>query len=139
MNEFMQSSDPSIYAVGDAVEYAHGILGCPIPVALAGPANRAGRLAGEHAATDRAQPMSPVMGTAVVRVFEKTVAMTGLSAKRAQEAGLANSSVIIEANHRTAISRAAKLSPSVFLSRMEIGVQSGPAWGDRLAWKMDPP
>ena len=57
-------------------------------VALAGPANRAGRLAGQHAATGTSAKMAAVLGTAIVRVFEYAVGMTGLSAKAATRAGL---------------------------------------------------
>lgn len=83
-NEFLQTNDPDIYAVGDVSEYVYGPTGASMRVPLAGPANRAGRLAGEHAATGSCQPMSPVLGTAIVRVFDQTAAMTGLSLKAAQ-------------------------------------------------------
>ena len=52
-NAFLQTSDPDIYAAGDACEYVYGPTGESMRVSLAGPANRAGRLAGEHAATGR--------------------------------------------------------------------------------------
>jgi NADPH-dependent 2,4-dienoyl-CoA reductase/sulfur reductase-like enzyme/rhodanese-related sulfurtransferase len=97
-NEFLQTSDPDVYAVGDAAEYVFGPTGQPMRVALAGPANRAGRLAGEHAATGQSMPMAPVLGTAVVRVFDCGAAMTGLSAKRARKLGLASRSVTVVAN-----------------------------------------
>ncbi len=80
-NQFLQTSDPDIYAAGDACEYIFAPTRESMRVALAGPANRAGRLAGEHAATGRCAPTAAVMGTAVVRVFEQTAAMTGLTAK----------------------------------------------------------
>ncbi len=99
VNAHLQTSDPAIYAVGDAVEYTFGPTGAPMRVPLAGPANRAGRLAGEHAATGRGQPMAPVMGTAIVRVFEQTAASTGLSLKLARRLNVAAASVTITANH----------------------------------------
>ena len=94
-NAFLQTSDPDIYAVGDACEYVYGPTGESMRVSLAGPANRAGRLAGEHAATGRCAPTVPVMGTAVVRVFEQTAAMTGLSTKAARRSGINFRSVTI--------------------------------------------
>lgn len=94
-NASLQTSDPDIYAVGDACEYVYAPTGEQMRVALAGPANRAGRLAGEHAATGRCAPTAPVMGTAVVRVFEQTAAMTGLSAKAATRSGIKFRSVTI--------------------------------------------
>jgi len=100
VNEFLQTSDPLIYAAGDAVEYAWGPSGGTARVALAGPANRAGRLAGEHAVTGRSAAMRPVQGTAVVRVFGQTAAMTGLSVRAARRAGLAcRSATVIAGQH----------------------------------------
>ncbi len=83
VNRFMQTSDPSIYAVGDAVEYVNGVADMHMRIPLAGPANRAGRIAGEHAATGMAPKMAPVLGTAIVRIFDKTAAITGMSEKLA--------------------------------------------------------
>ena len=97
-NGWMQTSDPDIYAVGDAAEYPYGPTGGQQRVALAGPANRAGRLAGEHAATGESAPMAPVFGTSVVRVFEMSAGMTGLGASLAERCGLKAASVTIVAN-----------------------------------------
>ncbi|HTN02797.1 MAG TPA: FAD-dependent oxidoreductase, partial [Planctomycetaceae bacterium] len=99
VNRSLQTSDPLIYAVGDAIEYPQGPTGGPQRMALAGPANRAGRLAGEHAATGNAAPMGAVSGTAIVRVFDWTAAGTGLSVRAAHKLGLAARSVTIVANH----------------------------------------
>jgi len=99
VSQHMQTSDPSIYAVGDAVEYPHALLESPTRIPLAGPANRAGRIAGEHAATDHALPMTPVAGTAIVRVFGLAAGMTGLSQKLAARLERPVRSVIIEAAH----------------------------------------
>lgn len=101
VNRHLQTSDPEIYAVGDAVEYPVGPTGGPQRMALAGPANRAGRLAGEHAATGRSAPMGAIFGTAIVRVFDWSAACTGLSVRGAQNAGLAARSVTIVANHHS--------------------------------------
>lgn len=79
VNEHMQTSDPDIYAVGDIVEYTHQITGRPGLNPLAGPANRAGRIAGEHAARGDAPSMGGVLGTSIVRVFDLTAASTGLN------------------------------------------------------------
>lgn len=98
-NEFMQTSDPDIYAVGDAVEYLYGPTQSKMKVALAGPANRAGRLAGEHAATGNSAPMTSVMGTSIVRVFDKTAAVTGINERTARQFGLDAKSVTIIARH----------------------------------------
>jgi NADPH-dependent 2,4-dienoyl-CoA reductase/sulfur reductase-like enzyme len=80
-NEYMQTNDQHIYAVGDVCEYPETYLGMPMRIPLAGPANRAGRIAGEHAATGAVRPMGLVLGTAIVRVLGKSVALTGLTEK----------------------------------------------------------
>ena len=90
VNEFMQTSNPEIYAVGDAVEYMHGVLMEPL---------RAGRIAGQHAVTGSADPMMSPVGTAIVRVFGLTAAMTGLSKKFAEKASRENRSVIVVPKH----------------------------------------
>ncbi|MCL4204766.1 MAG: FAD-dependent oxidoreductase [Pirellulaceae bacterium] len=98
-NAWMQTSDPDIYAVGDAAEYLYGPTGGQQRIALAGPANRAGRLAGEHAATGESAPMAPVFGTSIVRAFGMSAGMTGLSDSLARRCGIGASSVTIVANH----------------------------------------
>lgn len=79
VNEFMQTSDPLIYAVGDMTEVPHGVLNQPQRIPLAGPANRSGRIAGAHAATGHSSPAGKVFGTAIVRVFDLVAASTGLN------------------------------------------------------------
>ncbi len=102
-NSSFQTSDSDIYAVGDVAEYLYGPTGESMRVPLAGPANRAGRLAGEHAATDTAPSAVPVLGTAIVRVFEITAAMTGLSTAGASRSGKAVRSVTVVAGQHAAI------------------------------------
>ena len=96
-NRYLQTNDPDIYAVGDASTYFYGPTEQQMRVALAGPANRAGRLAGEHAATGASRPMADVFGTSIVRVFEQTAAMTGLSMKTAKRFGIDAASVTVVA------------------------------------------
>ncbi len=97
-DEFMRTEDTDVYAVGDAVQYRFGPTGRAMRVALAGPANRAGRLAGQHAATGSSATMANVCGTSIVRVFEQTAAMTGLTMKRARQLKVPAKSVTIVAN-----------------------------------------
>ncbi len=99
-NNYMQTNDPDIYAVGDAAEYCFGPTQQRQRVALAGPANRSGRLAGQHAATGHSEAMADVLGTAIVRVFDQTASMTGLTTKAAQKAGIrAESATVVAAHH----------------------------------------
>jgi rhodanese-related sulfurtransferase len=88
VDSYMRTSADGIYAVGDAVEYVHQVTGLPALVPLAGPATRAGRVAGEHAATDAGPPMAPVLATSIVRVFGVVAGSTGLTRRQATAAGL---------------------------------------------------
>ncbi|MBI1337636.1 MAG: NADH oxidase [Phycisphaera sp.] len=99
VNRVMQTADADIYAVGDAAEYPFGPTGQMMRIALAGPANRAGRIAADHAVTGRAGSMPSVLGTAIVRVFDKTAAMTGLTRKLARRLDIPARSVIVIANN----------------------------------------
>ena len=98
-NSHMQTDDADIYAVGDAAQYIYGVTQQPMRIPLAGPANRAGRLAGEHAATGKSRPMAPVLGTAIVRVFNQTAALTGMTMKQAERTETPAASVTIVAHH----------------------------------------
>jgi rhodanese-related sulfurtransferase len=76
----MKTSDPDIFAVGDAVEVKDFITGQPTMTALAGPANKQGRIAADNA-LGRKSLFKGTLGTAVVKVFELTVASTGANEK----------------------------------------------------------
>lgn len=93
----MRTSDPHIWAVGDAVEVRHGVTGALGPVPLAGPANRQGRLAAD-AILGRSVTAPPVLGTAVVRVFGLTAAMTGASQRQLRAAGIPHHVVHVHPN-----------------------------------------
>jgi len=85
-NGRMESSDPDIYAVGDAAETMHALTGARARIALAGPANRQGRIAGANAAG--ARMMYPgALGTSIVRVLHMTAGFTGLNRAQAAKAG----------------------------------------------------
>lgn len=86
-DEFQRTSDKDIYAVGDAAELMHGVTGLASRIPLAGPANRQGRLAGEHAATGASARAGRALGTAIVQVFDLDVGMTGLGEAAARKAG----------------------------------------------------
>lgn len=87
VNERMQTSDPAIYAAGDAVETVHLVTGRPALIPLAGPANKQGRVAGANAAGD-SLTFPGAIGTAIVRVGSVVAATTGLSEKVARREGM---------------------------------------------------
>lgn len=85
-NGRMESSDPNIYAVGDAAETMHALTGSRARIALAGPANRQGRIAGANAAGAR-MIYPGALGTSIVRVLSMTAGFTGLNSVQAAKAG----------------------------------------------------
>ena len=82
-----QTSDPNIYAVGDAIGVTHLVSGKETLVPLAGPANKQGRLAAENALGGH-QAAQPVQGSSVLKAFDLTAASTGLNEKQAKALGL---------------------------------------------------
>ncbi|MEJ5364241.1 MAG: FAD-dependent oxidoreductase [Desulfosoma sp.] len=87
VNDRMQTSDPSIWAVGDAVEVVHVVTGRQTLLPLAGPANRQGRIAAD-VICGRDARFRGVQGTAVVGLFDQVLAMTGPSEKTLKALGL---------------------------------------------------
>jgi len=96
-----RTSDPHIWAVGDATAVRHAVTGLVGPVPLAGPANRQGRRAADSilGAISPARRARPVLGTAVLRVFGLTAAMTGASRHTLQRAGIAHHAVHVHPGH----------------------------------------
>lgn len=86
-NAHMESSDPDIYAVGDAAETAHALTGTRTRIPLAGPANRQGRIAGANAAGGNFR-YPGALGTSIVRILHMAAATTGLTSSQASKAGL---------------------------------------------------
>lgn len=80
VNAHMQTSDPNVYAAGDVIEVIDTITGAQSLIALAGPANRQGRIVAEHI-LGRESTYSSTQGTAIVKVFEMTGGVTGASEK----------------------------------------------------------
>lgn len=100
VNAYQQTNDPDIYAVGDAAEVVHGVTGQSTRIPLAGPANRAGRLAGEHAATGKSAAAGKVLGTSIVQCFSLAMGLTGLSESAAKKAGFdADSAYVLPNDH----------------------------------------
>ena len=100
VDQFMRTSDPDVYAAGDAIE-THDLVGRnPTVVALGGPANREGRLVADHIFRPAsAKPFPGALGTAIVRAFEVSAGITGWSEKRIRAAGLPFRCVTVNDNH----------------------------------------
>jgi NADPH-dependent 2,4-dienoyl-CoA reductase/sulfur reductase-like enzyme/rhodanese-related sulfurtransferase len=86
VDEHMRTSDPDIYAVGDVVEVKSYVTGAPAQIPLAGPANRQGRIAADHI-FGRESHFRGSQGTAIVRVFNLTAAVSGESEKSLRRSG----------------------------------------------------
>jgi NADPH-dependent 2,4-dienoyl-CoA reductase/sulfur reductase-like enzyme len=91
----MRTSDPSIYAVGDAVVVKNPITGKPSAVPLAGPANKQARIAADNIAGALTSEYRGAIGTAIAKVFDLTVACTGLAEKACEKDGISYRSVIV--------------------------------------------
>lgn len=87
VNEHYQTSDPSIYAVGDAIVVKQQITGADALISLASPANRQGRQAADNIA-GIVRNNRGSLGTSIVRVFDLAAASTGLTERMAQQANL---------------------------------------------------
>ena len=94
VNDRMQTSDPDIYAVGDAVQVNHFVTGQPALIALAGPANKQGRIAADNI-TGGDSRYKGSQGSSVLKIFDLTAAATGLNEAAARRAGLDVEAVVL--------------------------------------------
>ncbi|OJF75814.1 MAG: pyridine nucleotide-disulfide oxidoreductase [Treponema sp. CETP13] len=86
VNEFMQTSNPDIYAVGDVVNIVNGVTGEEGLIPLAGPANKQGRAVAENVLGGKTKA-NVSWGSAVLKVFDLTAASTGFSEESLQRDG----------------------------------------------------
>lgn len=99
VNEHMETSVPDIYAVGDAVEVRHMVTGEQAVISLAGPANKQGRIAADNMCGGNSVYKGS-QGSSVIKIFDMTVATTGLNEQAAKKAGIACDKVYLSpSNH----------------------------------------
>lgn len=99
VNTQMQTDTQDIFAVGDAVEIQNFITDSPAMIPLAGPANKQGRIAADNVC-GLGSVYTGTQGSAVIKAFDMTVAVTGLTEKAAQAAGIAyNKAYTFSPNH----------------------------------------
>lgn len=98
VNEYLQTSDESVYAVGDAIEFPHPITHKPWLNFLAGPANRQARIVADNMVFGNKIKYEGSIGTAIAKVFDLTVASTGLPAKRLKQMDIPYLSATIHSN-----------------------------------------
>lgn len=85
VNDYMQTSDADIYALGDAVEVRHLVTGQPALIPQAGPANKQGRIVADNIVFGNKKKYPGSIGTSIAKVFDLTVAAAGANAKLLQQ------------------------------------------------------
>lgn len=88
VDEHLRTSDRNIYAVGDAIEFVHPVTGQGWLNYLAGPANRQARIVADNMVLGDTEVYEGAIGTSIAKVFDMTVAATGLAAKRLKHDGI---------------------------------------------------
>jgi tRNA 2-thiouridine synthesizing protein A len=88
VDSYLQTSDPDIYAVGDAIEVTQFISGLQALIPLAGPANRQGRMAADNIVFGNAQQYRGTQSTSILKAFDLAAATTGLNEKQLTAAGI---------------------------------------------------
>ncbi len=81
VNKHLQTSDPDIYAVGDAIEFPNRFTGKSVNTFLAGPANKQGRICADNIVLGNKRVYKGAINTAIVKAFDYTVATTGMASK----------------------------------------------------------
>ncbi len=131
VNDRMQTSDPDIYAVGDAVVVKDSITGADALIPLAGPANRQGRIAADNI-FGRDSRYRGSQGTAILRVFDLVAGMTGASEKVLRQAGVEHEKVYLHpADHAGYFPGAAPMSIKLLFARTDGRVLGAQITGTR--------
>ena len=99
VNEFLQTSNPDIYAVGDAIEVAHFINNKKVLIPLAWPANRQGRIVADNIVLGNQYKYSGSLGSSILKFFELSVASTGLNEKTLKKFGIPYKTAIVTRGH----------------------------------------
>ncbi len=94
VNDRMETSIPDIYAVGDAVQVKHYVTGQDALIALAGPANKQGRIAADNICGGDSRYLGS-QGSSVIKIFDMTAATTGINETNARKSGLDVDTVIL--------------------------------------------
>lgn len=98
VNEYLQTSDPDIYAAGDCIELPHLITGLPVHAPFGDLANLQGRILGENLIYGNVATFPGTIQTGICKVFDYGVGSTGLSEKNAERAGMTNIATVVNAS-----------------------------------------
>ena len=119
VNKQLQTSNPDIYAIGDAIEVRDFTLDNPVLVPLAGPANKQGRMVADNICGGNRQ-YNGTQGTSILKVFDLTVAMTGASEKALAKTGIEYEKLYLHpANHVTYYPGAEQMHIKLLFSKPE--------------------
>ena len=99
VNEFLQTSNPDIYAVGDAIEVAHFINNKKVLIPLAWPANRQGRIVADNIVLGNQYKYTGSLGSSILKFFELSVASTGLNEKALKRFEIPYKTAIVTRGH----------------------------------------
>jgi NADPH-dependent 2,4-dienoyl-CoA reductase/sulfur reductase-like enzyme/peroxiredoxin family protein/rhodanese-related sulfurtransferase/TusA-related sulfurtransferase len=99
VNEYLQTSDPDIYAIGDVIEVYNPIIGKKVPLPLAWPANSQGRIVADNVVFGNVRKYKGTIGVAIAKVFDITVAVAGATEKMLKREGIPFKSIIIHPSH----------------------------------------
>lgn len=98
VNEYLQTSDENIYAVGDVIEFPNPVTGEPVVSSLAGPANKQGRICADNLVSGNKRQYRGSVNTAIVKLFDLTVGVTGITAAGLKEKGISHLVSVIHSN-----------------------------------------
>jgi NADPH-dependent 2,4-dienoyl-CoA reductase/sulfur reductase-like enzyme/rhodanese-related sulfurtransferase len=130
VDEYLCTSDPSIWAAGDMNEIVHKVSGRKVRVPLAGPANRQGRIAASNA-LGMSMKYSGALGSSVLKVFDATAASTGLTEAAAREAGFdAGAAVVVRDHHAGYYPGAKEMVLKLVYDRTSRRLLGGQAFGE---------
>lgn len=88
VDEYLRTNASDVYAVGDTIEFPHPVDGKPWMNYLAGPANRQARIVADNMVWGDKEKYEGSVGTSIAKVFDLTVASTGMAAKRLKQEGI---------------------------------------------------
>ena len=125
VNDFMETSAPDVYAVGDAVQVKHAVTGEDVLISLAGPANKQGRIAADNICGGHSR-FEGSQGSSVIKLFDMTVANTGINEKTAIELGMDYDKIVLSpAAHATYYPGATTMTMKVIYEKETLRLLGG--------------